>query len=82
MGLVMNIHRFRALSGPNIFSHRPMLAMELDLGELYAVDSHEVPGFVERLLSTLPGLADHYCASGQPGGFVAHRRPGSPEALP
>jgi cyanophycin synthetase len=70
MGLVMNIHRFRTLPGPNIFCHRPMLVMELDLGELYAVDSHEVPGFVDRLLACLPGLRDHHCASGQPGGFV------------
>jgi cyanophycin synthetase len=73
----MQIHRTRTLAGPNIYSHRPMLAMELDLGELYAVESYEAPGFVERLLQLLPGLYDHHCASGKPGGFVRRLREGT-----
>ena len=73
----MHIHRIRTLAGPNIFSHRPMLAMELDLGDLYAVESFEVPGFIDRLLDRLPGLRDHHCASGQPGGFVKRLHDGT-----
>ncbi len=73
----MHIHRIRTLAGPNVFCHRPMLAMELDLGELYAVDSHQVPGFVDRLTALLPGLHDHHCASGQPGGFIKRLREGT-----
>jgi cyanophycin synthetase len=29
-----------------------------------------VPGLTDRLLGLLPGLAEHHCASGQPGGLV------------
>lgn len=73
----MNIRRIRTLAGPNIFSHRPMLAMELDLGELYAVESYDVEGFIERLINLLPGLHDHHCASGQPGGFIKRLHEGT-----
>ncbi|HYB94643.1 MAG TPA: cyanophycin synthetase [Vicinamibacterales bacterium] len=73
----MNIHRIRTLAGPNIYSHRPMLAMELDLGNLYAVDSCELPDFIDRLLVLLPGLHDHHCASGKPGGFIRRLREGT-----
>ncbi len=73
----MHIHRIRTLAGPNIFSHRPMLAMDLDLGELDGIESYEVPGFVDRLIEALPGLCDHHCASGQPGGFIARLRGGT-----
>ncbi|HUQ86348.1 MAG TPA: cyanophycin synthetase, partial [Vicinamibacterales bacterium] len=54
-----------------------MLAMELDLGELYSVESFEVPGFVDRLLEALPGLADHHCAFGKPGGFIRRLHEGT-----
>ena len=73
----MHIHRIRTLAGPNIFSHRPMLAMELDLGELYAVESYEVQGFIDRLINLLPGLHEHHCASGQPGGFIKRLHEGT-----
>lgn len=73
----MHIHRIRTLSGPNIFSHKPMLAMELDLGELYAIESYQVPGFVDRVIALLPGLRDHHCASGQPGGFIKRLHEGT-----
>jgi cyanophycin synthetase len=73
----MHIHRIRTLAGPNIYSHRPMLAMELDLGELYEVESYQVEGFIDRLITLLPGLHDHHCASGQPGGFIKRLHEGT-----
>ena len=73
----MHLHRIRTLAGPNIFSHRPMLAMELDLGDLYAVESSSVPGFNQRLMQLLPGISDHHCASGKPGGFVKRLHEGT-----
>jgi cyanophycin synthetase len=44
--------------------------MRLDLEDLAEKESYEVPGFVERLLGALPGLQEHYCGLGRPGGFV------------
>ena len=45
----MKIRTIQTLAGPNVYSHRPMLAMTLDLEELAGRESHELPGFVERL---------------------------------
>jgi cyanophycin synthetase len=73
----MKIHSIRTLAGPNIFSHRPMLAMELDLGALYACESRDYPVFIDRLLKRLPGVHDHHCATGKPGGFVRRLREGT-----
>jgi cyanophycin synthetase len=44
--------------------------MRLDLGELYGKESYEIPGFIDRLLESLPGLKEHHCSKGRPGGFV------------
>ncbi len=66
----MIINNIRTLAGPNLYSHQPVLVMQLDLGELAEKESYEIPGFVERLLDLLPGLREHHCALGRPGGFV------------
>jgi cyanophycin synthetase len=66
----MRIESIRTLAGPNVYSHRPVLLMRLDLEDLYERESHEVPGFVERLLTLLPGLREHHCSKGYAGGFV------------
>jgi cyanophycin synthetase len=67
----MRIERIRTLAGPNIYSHKPALMMQLCLGDLCERQSHKIDGFVARLLYLLPGLADHRCDAGEPGGFVA-----------
>lgn len=66
----MNIESIRTLSGPNVFSYRPVLLMRLDLGELYERESCEFDGFNDRLLALLPNLKTHHCGLGRPGGFV------------
>ncbi|HZV03232.1 MAG TPA: cyanophycin synthetase [Planctomycetota bacterium] len=66
----MKIRSIRTLHGPNVFHDRPVLAMTLDLGDLAAVESSRVPGFVGRLTTLLPGLAEHRCSTGRKGGFV------------
>ena len=66
----MKIKDFRTLTGPNTYSYRPMLTMKLDLEDLADVESCDLPGFTERLLSRLPGLHAHHCGLGRPGGFV------------
>ena len=66
----MKIESIRALSGPNVYSYRPVLLMRLDLGGLVERESREFNGFNERLLAMLPGIHNHHCSFGRPGGFV------------
>jgi cyanophycin synthetase len=51
--------------------------MKIDLEDLADKESHEVNGFNERLLSLLPGLAEHYCSRSRPGGFVERLQEGT-----
>src|SRR5215208_4766642 len=73
----MNIQSIRTLAGPNVYSHRPVLLMRLDLEDLYERESCELPGFVERLLALLPGLSEHHCSKGHKGGFVERLEEGT-----
>lgn len=66
----MKIQNIRTIHGPNVFHHKPVLIMTLALEEFAEVASCEIQGFIERLLQHLPGLQDHHCSPGRPGGFV------------
>ena len=66
----MRIESIRTISGPNIYTYRPVLVTALRLEELTGKENHEIPHFTERLLRLLPGLAEHHCAKGEPGGFI------------
>lgn len=66
----MRIGEIRTLAGPNIYNHKPVLLMKLYLDGLTETESYEVPGFIDRLLNLLPGVHDHHCAKGRPGGFI------------
>ncbi len=57
--------------GPSIYALFPVIRIDLDLGELEAWPSVKLgSGFINRLLETLPGLREHGCSYGAPGGFV------------
>ena len=56
--------------GPHLYSHRPMVRLQLDLGALEAWPTDRLQGFPDALLERLPGLASHGCCYGEPGGFV------------
>jgi cyanophycin synthetase len=73
----MRIENIRTLSGPNVYSHRPVLIMRLDLEGLTDKESLAVAGFNERLVALLPGLNEHHCAQGRPGGFVERLQTGT-----
>jgi cyanophycin synthetase len=62
--------RVNYLCGPNIWTYRPVLEVWLDLGDLENHPSNTLPGFNERLLAFLPGLAEHHCGVGEKGGFL------------
>ena len=66
----MRLDDLRHLSGPNVFTTRPVSVARLELDELTGRETTDYPGFAERLAAALPGLAEHHCAAGRPGGFL------------
>lgn len=66
----MRLENVRHINGPNIFTATPVVVARLELDELTCRETSDYPGFAERLAMVLPGLHDHHCASGRPGGFI------------
>jgi cyanophycin synthetase len=66
----MRIVRIRVISGPNVFAYQPVLKMTLDLEDWAETDSLAIPHLAADLCTTLPGLQEHRCSIGKPGGFV------------
>ncbi|MDH3766811.1 MAG: cyanophycin synthetase, partial [Gammaproteobacteria bacterium] len=57
--------------GPNFYAHFPVIRHIIDLGVLEDWPTGRLGGdFNDRLLEFLPGLQDHGCSYGEPGGFV------------
>ncbi|MDP9729742.1 cyanophycin synthetase [Alicyclobacillus sp. TC] len=73
----MRIVSVRHIEGPNLFLYKPILQARIHLEELTERESKEFPGFHERLLQLLPGLSEHHCAKGQPGGFLERLEEGT-----
>ena len=73
----MKIESLRRLRGPNVYLSRPAVVARLRLEGLTGVETSDVTGFTERLLRAIPGLAEHHCAAGTPGGFVSRLRGGT-----
>lgn len=66
----MRILSVRHIDGPNIYIYKPVMVARVDLEEFTERESYEFTGFADRLLTTFPGLREHHCAKGAPGGFV------------
>ncbi len=73
----MKIIEIRLFEGRNVWSHSPVLQARLLLGPEERLTTREIPGFAERLLSLLPGLAEHTCSLGYPGGFCERLKSGT-----
>ncbi len=57
--------------GPSLYALFPVIRMTLDLGPLEDWPSARLgPAFIDGLLEHLPGLQEHGCSYGEPGGFV------------
>ncbi len=69
--------RITPLRGPNIWTYRPAVEVLVDIGEFEDFPSNLLPGFTERLTAWLPGLVEHRCGVGEPGGFVMRLREGT-----
>ncbi|HEV2761524.1 MAG TPA: cyanophycin synthetase, partial [Pyrinomonadaceae bacterium] len=74
----MRAEHVRTLAGPNIYTHQPALLLRLSLEDRDAQESNDLPGFAERLLALLPGLAEQrYCTNDDEGGFAERLREGT-----
>ena len=66
----MRIEEIRTVNGANIYHHASVLVMTLNLEELAGKETHEVTGFMDQLLTLLPGIIQHHCAHGRADGVV------------
>jgi cyanophycin synthetase len=73
----MHIIDTHVLCGPNIYSHRPVIRLIIDLGEAAEQPTCRLDGFNQKLLRLLPSLRSHYCSRGYPGGFVERLEEGT-----
>jgi cyanophycin synthetase len=73
----VRLEYLRHLSGPNVFTAAPVSIARIELEELTGRETTDYPAFADGLLAALPGLRDHHCAAGQPGGFSEAMRRGT-----
>jgi cyanophycin synthetase len=67
----------RVYRGGNIWSYQPAIHLTVDLGVLEMYPTDTLPGFTDRLLELLPGVAQHSCSRGHEGGFGERLREGT-----
>ena len=71
----MKILSTNVYMGPSIYAHFPVIRHQVDIGELEEWPSVRLgDAFIKALLDALPGLADHGCSYGEPGGFIRRLR--------
>ncbi|AGX03541.1 cyanophycin synthetase [Bacillus sp. NRRL B-14911] len=73
----MNVKRIRYLQGPNYFSYKPMMWVEIDLEELEFQPTNKLPFFADILLEAIPSLGEHTCSRGYKGAFAERLREGT-----
>lgn len=66
----MKILSLKTIHGPNIYHHKPVVLMKVDLEHLTDLPSSDIFGFTKRLLELFPGLYNHGCSLKKKGGFV------------
>lgn len=73
----MKILSCYAYRGRNIYSHKPVVKINIDLGELSDIPTNKVEGFNDNLIKLLPGLYNHKCSRGYEGGFIERLEEGT-----
>lgn len=59
----------QSFTGKNVYSHKPVIKMIIDLDEFNNIETKDINGFNEKLLKHFPKIALHYCSLGYEGGF-------------
>jgi len=67
------------MRGPNYWSIRrhKLIVMTLDLEEYEEMPTNKIDGFYERLKDKFPGMYEHRCSVGTPGGFFQRVQEGT-----
>ncbi|WP_350343725.1 cyanophycin synthetase [Proteinivorax tanatarense] len=65
----MEILELKEFPGRNIYCHRPIVRMTLDLGRYNEVESKEIPHFNRSLKKVLPEIVKHGCGIAEVNGF-------------
>ena len=73
----MKIYSIQSFSGKNIYSHRPVIKLYMDLQDLHSLETKDIENFNASLLRLFPGLCSHYCSYGHEGGFVKRLHEGT-----
>src|SRR5687768_6485451 len=73
----VEVRQIQALRGGNIYAYLPLLHIIMDIGAYDERPSNSFPGFVERITTWLPGLQQHECNIGRPGGFIERLQRGT-----
>ncbi|AIS53582.1 cyanophycin synthetase CphA [Thermoanaerobacter kivui] len=72
----MIIKDIRVYRGRNIYSHKPVIKMVVDI-EGFDIPTKDITGFNDRLIELLPGLSKHGCSYGYEGGFLKRLEEGT-----
>lgn len=63
--------------GPNLYAHFRVIRHQVDIGVLEDWPSVRLgPAFIDALVEALPGLQQHGCSYGEPGGFIRRLKEG------
>lgn len=75
----MKIININVMRGPNYWSTRrhKLIVMVLDLEELEESPTNKIPEFGERIEKMFPGMFEHRCSVGTPGGFFERIKEGT-----
>lgn len=66
----ISIWDYTIFPGRNIYSHRPIMKMVVDIGKFGDIPTKDIDGFNDRLLAAFPGLRTNCCGLGYEGGFL------------
>ncbi|WHH57384.1 cyanophycin synthetase [Petroclostridium sp. X23] len=73
----MQIVDIQCLRGRNIYCHRPVVKLLVDLEQQYDIPTVDIEDFNDRLVLFLPGISKHCCSLGYEGGFLERLREGT-----
>jgi len=63
--------------GPSLYAHFRVIRHQVDIGVLEDWPSVKLgPEFIDALVEALPGLSNHGCSFGEPGGFLRRLKEG------
>jgi cyanophycin synthetase len=71
----MKILSTNVYMGPSLYAHFPVIRHQVDIGILEEWPSARLgDAYIDALVHALPGLSEHGCSYGEPGGFLRRLR--------